>query len=233
MAEQKDLSIFRALKNLHLQFIRMSEASLVIAGVRVCVSGHSATAAGSDSGVDFNIIVPSSVFFPWLARTLAVTRIGRCAFEKTPIISITIPRHVQILCSSCFSDCKSLSSISFETDCELTRIESNAFSSCSSLKSITIPRHVQILCSLCFSHCDSLSSISFETSSELTRIETGTFAATQLHLVVVPESTSFIAGDAFPRHCAVTSVLANSNAKLREWNLGRRLGSSDAFERKP
>jgi hypothetical protein len=54
-------------------------------------------------------------------------------------------------------------------------IESNAFSSCSSLKSITIPRHVQILCSGCFSYCEPLSSISFGRDSELKRIESITF----------------------------------------------------------
>jgi hypothetical protein len=35
----------------------------------------------------------------------------------------------------------------------LTRIDSEAFWRCSSLKSITIPRHVQIFCSSCFSNC--------------------------------------------------------------------------------
>jgi hypothetical protein len=42
---------------------------------------------------------------------------------------------------------------SFGIDSELICIESNAFSSCSSLKSITIPRYVQILCSSCSSCC--------------------------------------------------------------------------------
>jgi hypothetical protein len=38
-----------------------------------------------------------------------------------------IPSTVQILCSSCFSSCKSLSSISFDYPSPLTRIESKAF----------------------------------------------------------------------------------------------------------
>jgi hypothetical protein len=88
-----------------------------------------------------NIIVPSSVFFRWLARTLTVTRIGICTFASLPIIVITILRHVQIFSVSCFSNCESLSSISFETGHELTRIESNSFSFCSSLKSITVPQN--------------------------------------------------------------------------------------------
>jgi hypothetical protein len=75
--------------------------------------------------------------------------------------------------------------------------------------------------------------ISFEPDSELTRIEAQAFEETDLHLVVVPVSTSFIAGDAFPRHCDLTSALADSDTKLSEWNLRRRSGMSDAFERKP
>jgi hypothetical protein len=54
--------------------------------------------------------------------------------------SITIPRHVQILYSSCFSYCNSLSSISFEIELELARIEVNAFYS-TSLSSVLAPRN--------------------------------------------------------------------------------------------
>jgi hypothetical protein len=67
----------------------------------------------------------------------------------------------------------------------------------------------------------------------LTRIEAGAFAGINLYLVVVPGSTSFIAGDAFSSHCAVTSAWPDSKAGLREWNLRRRSGSSDAFEQRP
>jgi hypothetical protein len=62
----------------------------------------------------------------------------------------------------------------------LTRIESDAFSSCSSLKSITIPRRVQILCSSCFLWCNSLSSVSFKPKSELIQIKTHAFKGTSL-----------------------------------------------------
>jgi hypothetical protein len=268
-------------QNWILQLIVMSEASLVAAGVHVGVSGDSATAARLHSGADGNITVPSSVFFPRLSATLRLTRIGGHAFKRALIISITIPRHVQIVCSFCFSSCNSLSSISFETDSELTRIQSSAFFSCYSLESITIPRHVQILCSSCFSSCNSLSSISFEIDSELTRIEscafyscsslksitiprhvqilcsecfsswnslssisfeidselmrieTRAFTGTRLALVLVPGSTSFIAGDAFPHDCSVTLAGADCDADLSEWTLRRRFGWSEAFERKP
>jgi hypothetical protein len=112
----------------------------------------------------------------------------------------------------------------------LTRIKSNAFSSCSSLKSITIPRSAQILCSECFSHCHSLSSISFETDSELTCIEARACAMTYLSFVIVPENTLFIAGDPVPRSCTVTLVGSDSNAAFGAWNRDRQLGSSDSFK---
>jgi hypothetical protein len=114
----------------------------------------------------------------------------------------------------------------------LTRIESQAFLSCSSLRSITIPRHVQIICSKCFSHCHSLSSISFETDSELTRIVAGAFAATYLSLVVIPVSVSFIIDDVFPADCTVALDYGGSNAALREWSGRRESGSTEVFERR-
>jgi hypothetical protein len=181
----------------------MSEAHLVVAGVRVCASGGSVTVTELDPGSGGDTIVPSSAFFPSLTATLDVIQIGPGAFAHVRITSITIPRHVQILCSQCFSNCRSFSSISFETDSELTRIESQAFWNCCSLKSITIPRHVQILCSQCFSNCRSLSSVSFERKSELARIEIEAFDMTSLLFVVVPDNVSLIAGNALPTNCVV------------------------------
>jgi hypothetical protein len=88
---------------------------------------------------------------------------------------ISISCQIQRFCWSHFAYCDSLSSVPFEIDSELIWVESNTFSSCSSLKSIPIPLHVQILCSGCFSYCEPLSSISFERDFELKRIESIAF----------------------------------------------------------
>jgi hypothetical protein len=80
---------------------------------------------------------------------LYVTQIGSRAFESTRIIYITIPRHVQILCSYCFSSCKSLSSISFETESELTRIEAGAVY-CTSLPSVLVPENTSFVAQSAF-----------------------------------------------------------------------------------
>jgi hypothetical protein len=54
-----------------------------------------------------------------------------------------IPRNVEILESKCFSNCRSLSSITFESNSRLTRIESEVFCD-SSLQSILIPSNRRI-----------------------------------------------------------------------------------------
>jgi hypothetical protein len=113
-----------------LHLIRMSEASLVVAGVRVGVCGNSTTITRLNSDARGNTIVPSSVFFPCLARTLCITRIGDSAFQSAPILSITILRHVQILCFQCLFNSCPFSSISFETNSELTGIASKTFGIC-------------------------------------------------------------------------------------------------------
>jgi hypothetical protein len=128
-----------------------------------------------------DIIVAASVFVPWQAATMGVTRIDRYGFED--------PR-------------------------------------------ITILRHVQILCSECFSYCNSLSLISLETDSKLTRVEARAFAETRLSLAGVAENILSIAGDAFPRDCAVSLTRAMPEAELSEWNVGGQCGSSDALERR-
>jgi hypothetical protein len=64
--------------------------------------------------------------------------------------NIMIPSNIHTLCSSCFSYCNSLSSISCDSDSPLRRIESAEFS-CSALKSITIPRDADLINDSAFS----------------------------------------------------------------------------------
>jgi hypothetical protein len=66
--------------------------------------------------------------------------------------NIEIVSSIEIFGSFCFPYCESLSSISFESNSRLIRIESFAFSN-SSLESIVIPSTVRILGSFCFSSC--------------------------------------------------------------------------------
>jgi hypothetical protein len=57
-------------------------------------------------------------------------------------MSIIIPRSVEMIASSCFYDCKSLSSVSIESDSFLRRIESEAFA-LAKLRSGYLPESVR------------------------------------------------------------------------------------------
>jgi hypothetical protein len=105
--------------------------------------------------------------------------------------SIEIPFDIEILGTGSFSGCESISSLSFESNSRLTKIESDTFSM-SSLQSIVVPSGVTILCPDCFAACDSLSSVSFESNSRLIRIELHAFSFTSLQSIRIPPLVDFI-----------------------------------------
>jgi hypothetical protein len=97
--------------------------------------------------------------FVWNPHGFQVVDAMSChAMPKREIFAAaySITRMIEILGSFCFSDCKSLSSISFESNSLLQRFESFAFCG-SSLTSIFIPRTVEIVDGLAFSGCERLS----------------------------------------------------------------------------
>jgi hypothetical protein len=69
-----------------------------------------------------------------------------------------------LLGEECFSLCKSLSSITFESGSRLSRIDKKAFYE-TGLIEIILPASVRFLGFECFSYCKSLSSIKFESGS--------------------------------------------------------------------
>jgi hypothetical protein len=107
----------------------------------------------------------------------------------------------------------SFSSISFESNSRLLRIESDAFSR-SSLQSIVIPSSVEILGSSCFSECKSLSSISFESHSRLLRIASDAFSKSSLQSIVIPSSVEILGSSCFLRCESLSSISFESNSRL-------------------
>jgi hypothetical protein len=138
---------------------------------------------------------------------------------------IEIGRNIEILGSNCFSYCKSLSLITFESNSHLTRIESGAFSS-SSLQSILIPRNVEILGSKCFLFCNSLSSITFESNSHLTRIESMACSFSSLQSILIPSNVEILGSLCFSNCKSLSSVTFESNSHLTRIESGAFYGSS-------
>jgi hypothetical protein len=127
---------------------------------------------------------------------------------------IKIPSTIEIVGCSCFSSCQSLSSISFEFNSQLTRIESNAFAF-SSLQSILIADNVEILGSRCFSYCKSLSSISFESNSQLTRIESYAFFGSSLQSIIIPSTVRILGSKCFSCCRSLSSISFDRPSQLK------------------
>jgi hypothetical protein len=142
---------------------------------------------------------------------------------------VAIYRDIEILGSSCFSSSRSLSSILFQSNSRLVRIESHAFSF-SSLQSIEIPRNVEILGASCFADCKALLSISFESKSRLKRIETG--ALQRLFCsIVIPSTILFIDCDATSDPLQISMTDADSCPEYSRWKELRSSGMAVDFRR--
>jgi hypothetical protein len=66
---------------------------------------------------------------------------------------------------TCFSNCRSLTSVTFESNSKLHRIEEFAFQG-SDLKTIVIPTSIEVVCKYCFSNYESLTSVICESDSK-------------------------------------------------------------------
>jgi hypothetical protein len=132
--------------------------------------------------------------------------------------NITIPSDIEMLGLDCFSNCESFSSISFESNSQLTRIESVVFLYLS-LKSILIPTNVQILGFSYFQVCPSRSSISFEYPFQLKRIESLAFHLLNIEIL-------FIASDAVLNPFQIALEHCNSCPEVNRWPQLRAKGIS-------
>ena len=88
-----------------------------------------------------------------------VTSIGSEAFAGTGLASISIPSSVTEIGWGAFDSCRSLTSVTFESPSNLTRIGAVAFLFCTGLTSITIPSSVTYIGWEAFMGCNNLTEI--------------------------------------------------------------------------
>jgi hypothetical protein len=129
--------------------------------------------------------------------------------------AVMIESRIEILCEFCFYKCNSLTSVTFESNSKLQRIEESAFQS-SSLTRIDIPASVEVLCRACFSACESLTCVTFESNSKLQRIEEYVFLWSGLRTIQVPASVEVLCNSCFCNCNPLPWVTFESNSKLRE-----------------
>jgi hypothetical protein len=77
-----------------------------------------------------------------------------------------IASSYEVICTCCFSGCKSLASVTFDADAKVSRFDGSAFRQ-SGLTSIRIPSSVEVICETCFSGCSSLASVTHDPGSKL------------------------------------------------------------------
>jgi predicted DsbA family dithiol-disulfide isomerase len=79
------------------------------------------------------------------------------AFSDSGLASIHISSSVEVICEACFRGCKSLASVTFDSNTKISRFDGYAFS-LSGLMSIYIPSSAEMICEHCFFGCKSLAS---------------------------------------------------------------------------
>ena len=98
-----------------------------------------------------------TVNIPPRIEGMTVTGIGENAFQRTKIISVTLPEGLTSIGNYAFSRCTSLTSITIPAS--VTSIGEGAFSQCTSLTSITIPAGVTSIGNYAFNYCTGLTDI--------------------------------------------------------------------------
>jgi hypothetical protein len=150
-------------------------------------------------------------------------RIESNVFYGSSLHWIVIPRNTKILGYKCFSGCKSLSSISFQSDSQLKRIESQAFCE-TSLQSIVIPRSVTFVNGSAFSNLKGFS-LSLESETSAFSVDRDfLFNLSKSALIcyfgskssiVIPQRVEIIGSMCFHRHGSILSISFESNSRLK------------------
>ena len=112
-----------------------------------------------------NSTLLTEIVIPATYKGKAVTKIVKNGFRAhQSLVSITIPASITHVEEYAFHACKSLKSVCFEENTQLTDVGISAFSSCEALKSITIPASVTSIGAHAFSGCTVLSNVTFEST---------------------------------------------------------------------
>ena len=110
-----------------------------------------------------NTAYEGAVVIPAYIDGLPVRKINDAAFVVCQKIgSVEIPATVREIGARAFSDCWSLSNITFAAGSGLTTIGDSAFTNCISLTSITFPKTLSRLGAGCFQGCAQLTDVYFE-----------------------------------------------------------------------
>jgi hypothetical protein len=101
-------------------------------------------------------------------------RIEEWTFCESGLSAIIFPSSVEVLEMGCFSECKFLESVTFESTSRLVEIAGAAFYHCG-LSSLVIPSSVEVLGEEGFFSCVRLQSVTFTPGPHLRQIDLNVF----------------------------------------------------------
>jgi hypothetical protein len=140
---------------------------------------------------------------------------------------------VTVIGESCFYECGSLASITFETGSQISRLEDRAFS-WSGLTSIHLPASVTVIGESCFSGCGSLASITFESGSQLSQLAKEAFSLSGVTSIHLPASVTVIGESCFSECRSLASITFEPGSKFSgsepDLLAGLPLGETDMRE---
>jgi hypothetical protein len=96
------------------------------------------------------------------------------------------PSSVEVICESWFSSCESLTSVTFDANSRLSRLENEACYE-SGLRPIHLPGSLEVIYASCFSFCESFTSVTFDANSRLSRLESRAFLWSGLPSIHLPD----------------------------------------------
>ena len=134
---------------------------------------------------------------------------------------IAIPDSVDSICDGCFSECESLSCVTFGRYCALKRIGIDTLSR-SKLTEIHHPESIEELYDNCFHWCSRLARVTLGASLSLKRIGMQAFSTACMVQIHIPDSIEELDEKCFCQYCSLSTVTFGESSSLK------RIGA-DAF----
>lgn len=134
----------------------------------------------------------------------SVKKIGKYAFENTPVVTADI-NHATVILEGAFKNCNLLIETVISTNSQMTEIGDEAFSGCSSLEKFIVPQSVKTIGNRAFENCINLIDFGFEQGTIVEQI--GQFALKSCAI-----STFFLPGSVISLGEGVLFDCANLNS---------------------
>ena len=156
------------------------------------------------------VIIPKTVTNNGQQYTVTSTRESNFRDEvfansKSTLKSIVIPNTIETIGQYTFNGCTALESVIFESNSQLTTINTAAFSSCSSIKNIDLPNSLTTISTNAFSSCSGI--VSMIIPQDVTQIDGYVFSGcSSLTSIKLSDSTTIIGSNAFMGCTALETI---------------------------